>query len=210
MGDGSCHFPCPVALGWRRSGAWRRRSHLARLDCIAVGAQDDGTAFHRRGRLACDHWRNPHRRSTFDLPWDQEENSERLPLIRPCNEHHRGPEEAPFPSNVGLLFFNPKPHRFFPATQIEVVWFPEGAGGDRFEEQTFQGPLSRMVRDCTCIRRNYWSETVVKHPDRAEAARVGDFPHAAVEDAVVNAIHHRSYEEREPGEVRISPEDSRS
>ena len=27
-----------------------------------------------------------------------------------------GPSEAPFPKNVGLLFFNDKPHRFFPAT----------------------------------------------------------------------------------------------
>ena len=40
-----------------------------------------------------------------------------------------GPSEAPFPKNVGLLFFNEEPHRFFPATQIDVVFFPEGAGG---------------------------------------------------------------------------------
>ena len=119
-----------------------------------------------------------------------------------------GPDEAPFPLNVGLLFFNPKPHHFFPATQIDVVWFPDGAGGDRFEEKTFQGPLARMVREALdYLRRNYLSETVIKHPDRAEATRVENFPHAAVEEAVVNAIYHRSYEEREPVEVRISPEE---
>ena len=119
-----------------------------------------------------------------------------------------GPEEAPFPLNVGLLFFNPEPHRFFPATQIDVVWFPDGPGGDRFEEKTFQGPLARMVREALdYIRRNYLSETVIKHPDRAEATRVENFPYAAVEEAVVNAIYHRSYEEREPVEVRISPEE---
>jgi len=43
-----------------------------------------------------------------------------------------GPAEACFPKNIGLLFFNDAPHRFFPATQIDVVWFPDGAGGDRF------------------------------------------------------------------------------
>ena len=119
-----------------------------------------------------------------------------------------GPEEAPFPLNVGLLFFNPEPHRFFPATQIDVVWFPDGPGGDRFEEKTFQGPLARMVREALdYIRRNYLSETVIKYPDRAEATRVENFPYAAVEEAVVNAIYHRSYEEREPVEVRISPEE---
>src|SRR5690606_40310854 len=38
----------------------------------------------------------------------------------------RGTPEALFPLNVGLLFFHPEPHRFFPATQIDVVWFPDG------------------------------------------------------------------------------------
>ena len=50
-----------------------------------------------------------------------------------------GPTEAPLVKNVGLLFFNEHPHQYFPATQIDVVWFPEGAGGDRFEEKIFQG-----------------------------------------------------------------------
>ncbi len=42
-----------------------------------------------------------------------------------------GPPEALFPKNVGLMFFNDRPHDFFPATQIDVVWFPDGPGGDR-------------------------------------------------------------------------------
>jgi len=58
-----------------------------------------------------------------------------------------GPSESPFPRNVGLLFFNEEPHRFFPAIQIDVVYFPEGAGGDRFEEKEFRGPLGRITRD---------------------------------------------------------------
>jgi hypothetical protein len=45
---------------------------------------------------------------------------------------------------------------------------------------------------------------VIKHPDRAEATRAWNFPFAAIEEAVVNAVYHRSYEEREPIEVRIS------
>ena len=66
--------------------------------------------------------------------------------------------------------------------QIDVIWFPEGAGGDRY----------------------YLRETVIKHPDRAEATRVWNFRYAAIEEALVNAVYHRSYEEREPIEVRIS------
>jgi len=119
-----------------------------------------------------------------------------------------GPQEAPLVKNVGLLFFNEHPHQFFPATQIDVVWFPEGAGGDRFEEKIFQGPLARMTRESLdYIQRNYLRETVIKHPHRAEAERFWNFPYAAIEEAVVNAVYHRSYEEREPIEVRITPDD---
>jgi ATP-dependent DNA helicase RecG len=49
-----------------------------------------------------------------------------------------GPTESPWPKNVGLLFFNETPERFFPGVQIDVAWFPEGAGGDRFEEKNLQ------------------------------------------------------------------------
>lgn len=45
----------------------------------------------------------------------------------------------------------------------DVVWFPEGAGGDRFDEKIFKGPLSRMTRDAlSVIQRNYLIETVLK------------------------------------------------
>ena len=122
-----------------------------------------------------------------------------------------GPSEACFPKNVGLLFFNDEPHRFFPATQIDVVWFPDGAGGDRFEEKEFRGPLAVILREAIdFIARNYLKETVVKHPRQAEAERFWNYPIAAIEEALVNAIYHRSYEEREPVEVRITLVNERS
>ena len=119
-----------------------------------------------------------------------------------------GPAEALFPKNVGLLFFNDRPHEFFPATQIDVVWFPDGPGGDHFEEKEFRGPLAAILRDAVSyIESNYLKEAVVKHPDRPEADRFWNYPIAAVEEALGNAIYHRSYEEREPVEVRITPEE---
>jgi ATP-dependent DNA helicase RecG len=119
-----------------------------------------------------------------------------------------GPSESLFPKNVGLLFFNEEPHRFFPATQIDVVWFPEGAGGDRFEEKVFRGPLAQITRDAIAfIERSYVKETVIKHPERPEAERFWNFPVDAIEEAVVNAVYHRSYQEREPVEVRITADD---
>ena len=46
-----------------------------------------------------------------------------------------GPDESVRPKNVGLMFFNEAPSRFFPQTQIDVVNFPEGAGADSFTER---------------------------------------------------------------------------
>jgi Predicted transcriptional regulator containing an HTH domain and an uncharacterized domain shared with the mammalian protein Schlafen len=51
---------------------------------------------------------------------------------------------------VGLLFFNEAPERFFPATQIDVVWFPDGAGGDRsirMEDLRRRKAVSRRYRN---------------------------------------------------------------
>ena len=70
------------------------------------------------------------------------------------------------------------------------------------------GPLAQITRDAiSFIERNYLKETVIKHPDRPEAERLWNFPLAAIEEAVVNAVYHRSYEIREPVEVRITRED---
>ena len=104
-----------------------------------------------------------------------------------------GPTEMAFPKNVGLLFFNEHPEQFFPAIQIDVVYFPDNEGGDRFEEKEFRGPLGHITRDAVdYIRRNYLKEIIVKHPDRPEADRFWNYPLAAIEEAVVNAVYHRS------------------
>jgi ATP-dependent DNA helicase RecG len=119
-----------------------------------------------------------------------------------------GADEQMLPKNAGLLFFNETPERFFPATQIDVVWFPQGPGGDHFDEKTFAGPLDRITRNAlNHIQTNYLKQTVVKHSDRAEVDRFWNFPYAAIEEAVVNAVYHRTYEIREPVEIRITPED---
>jgi len=116
-----------------------------------------------------------------------------------------GPKEATFPLNIGLMMFTKDPYKYFPYTQIDIVWFgADGAGGDKFSEKIFKGPIHLMTQEALgFIERNFITETVIKHPDTAIATRVKNFPYAAIEEAVVNAVYHRDYSVREPIEIRI-------
>lgn len=109
------------------------------------------------------------------------------------------------PRNIGLLFFNDQPDKFFPYAQIDVVYFPQGEGGDQIQEEIFKGPLDHQLRGALrYIRNNFITEKIIKLPDRAEARRFFNYPYLAIEEALVNAVYHRSYEIREPIEVRIN------
>lgn len=133
----------------------------------------------------------------------------KMDFTKLCRQMHivSGPDEFLRPLNVGLLFFNEHPDRFFPYTQIDVVQFPDGPGGDRFSEKIFKGPIHRMVREALAyIRASLIVETVIKHPDRPEAERFYNYPYEAIEEALVNAIYHRGYDVREPVEVRVLPD----
>ncbi len=118
-----------------------------------------------------------------------------------------GSSEACYPQNVGLMFFNPKPEDFFPQTQIDIVEFPDGPGSDRFIEKTFRGPLEKQLRDALAYLQNQVLKVaVIKEPQRAESHRVWNFPYSAIEEILSNAVFHRSYDVREPIEVRVEPD----
>ena len=116
-----------------------------------------------------------------------------------------GGDEYLKPRNIGLLFFNDEPQTFFPYIQIDVVHFPDDEGGDIIQEAIFKGPLDQQLRDALRhIKNNFITERVLKIPGQAEAKRFFNYPYEAIEEALVNAVYHRSYEIREPIEVRIN------
>ncbi len=41
-----------------------------------------------------------------------------------------GPSEHIFPRNVGLMLFSENPEKFFPATRVEIVYFPNGEAAE--------------------------------------------------------------------------------
>lgn len=108
------------------------------------------------------------------------------------------------PKNVGLMFFCMEPDRFFPCTQIDIVQFPDGLGGDNIIENTFKGPLHQQLREALQFIKNFIiTKKIVKRSDKAEADWVFNYPYAALEEALSNAVYHRAYDIREPIEVRV-------
>lgn len=121
----------------------------------------------------------------------------------------RGPREYRKPVNVGLMFFNERPDNFFPYTQIEVVVKPDPTGiGMR--ERIFRGPIDKLLMNALeYIRSSVIEEYITKRPDEAEAVRIYNWPYRAVEEALSNAIYHRSYQIHEPVTVTITPDEMR-
>ena len=118
----------------------------------------------------------------------------------------RGPSEYRKPVNVGLMFFSDRPDAFFPYARIEVVDKPDPTGIG-MTEKVFAGPLDRQLRDSLAYIRNYIvKEFVTKVPDSELAVRAFNWPFRAVEEALSNAVYHRSYQVREPITVTVTPD----
>lgn len=115
----------------------------------------------------------------------------------------KGANEDIRPVNVGLLFFCKEPERFFDRSWIELVWHQDDTGNN-FKELYFKGPIQKQLRDAlSFLTTNIIVEQVVKHTGKAEADRFYNFPFAAVEEALSNAVYHKSYELRSPIEVQV-------
>lgn len=116
-----------------------------------------------------------------------------------------GSPESIKPLNVGILMFSERPEKYFRYARIEIVDIPDPTGTN-MEEKTFSGPIQRQLTDALLYIKNYViKEKVIKKSDKAEAERYVNYPYAAIEEILANAVYHRSYQINEPITVRISP-----
>ncbi len=117
-----------------------------------------------------------------------------------------GPPESLLPVNAGLLFFNDKPEQFFAGAKTELVGY-EDETGKEFTEKRFTGPLHLQIKSVLdFIRSNVIRERVIKQSQREGAQRAFNYPFAALEEVIVNAFYHRSYELDNPIEINVFPD----
>jgi len=111
------------------------------------------------------------------------------------------------PKNAALLFFHHYPERIYPGAFIRFAEFPDDAGGNVIEEKVFAGPLHHQIKECVNFLRGRLTRRVQKHPDRPQTSLWLDYPEEAIEEAVVNALHHRDYKtSTEATLVRLFPD----
>lgn len=123
---------------------------------------------------------------------------QRLDLVVKVNGHFA-------PRNVALLFFNEQPERYFRGAKIEVAQFGDDAGGDTIEERTFLGPLPTQAKEVLNYLNSLTGQVLRKQSNVPEVEKAVAYPHPALEESLVNAIYHRSYQEEEPTKVYLYP-----
>ena len=108
------------------------------------------------------------------------------------------------PKNVGLLLFSKNPEQYFPYARIEIVHFLDEVG-DRFTEKILHGPIHLQLEAAlTYLREQVLAEKVIKVLGDEKAVRCFNYPYEALEEILANAVFHKSWDDRNPIEVRIN------
>ena len=139
---------------------------------------------------------------------DLYEESKQIPFADLCLNMKivNGPKEALRPLNVGLLFFSRNPEKFLERSWIELVIHKDKTGKN-FSEKYFKGPIQHQLRALLdYFKNNVIEEVVEKVAHKAEANRHFNFPYEAIEEALSNAVYHKSYEMDKPIEVQLWPD----
>ena len=120
-----------------------------------------------------------------------------------------GPTENRQIKNCAIMMFCEHPEKFFPVTQVDIVLFPEGCIDNpdlMIEVPKIVGPIPQIINDTlSYLRTNVIKQKIIKPADTEKSDKIFNYPYQALEEAVVNALYHRDYQEREPVEITIEP-----
>ena len=133
-----------------------------------------------------------------------------LPKVLEQMDLLEGPNEQRYIKNVAAMMFCEHPEKFFRTTQVDIVVFPNGRDNDpdnMIEMPAIKGPVPQMIQETmSYLRVNVVKERIIKQAHDEHSLRFFNYPYQALEEAVVNALYHRDYREREPVEITIEPQ----
>ena len=120
---------------------------------------------------------------------------ERLKLVRHIGDRRDGDMLVPVwaPRNVALLFFHQAPHDFFSGAKTEIAIYTHEDYVP--EEKLITGPIDQQIEETLSFIL-----TTTKEEAGHEFVA---YPSRALREAVVNAFHHRGYEECDNNPIKI-------
>lgn len=213
-------YKCPVAFPTEKARHWEKAYYIRKMSStIKAGPQEERELVMMSNRVPFDDRINHHAEVEDLRPVLIADFLHRVgsrlyddAMTRPLLEVARdmkivgGTTEYCKPLNVGLMFFNEAPDDFFRYAQIEVVDKPVPTG-ERMVEKVFRGPLDKQLQEALAYIKNYMLKMEITKVDgQPEAIHTWNIPYKAVEEALSNAVYHRSYEIYEPITVTLTPE----
>lgn len=133
------------------------------------------------------------------------EESTKIPFSELCRHLMiaKGSDELLRPTNAGLLLFNEHPEKYFSGATVDVLIHKNEVGKD-YTEKIFSGSIIQQIRDVLqYFKSTIVEELVIKSARQAESIRFFNYPFQAIEEAIVNAVYHKSYERENPVEIQI-------
>lgn len=115
-----------------------------------------------------------------------------------------GSTECLKPKNFAILFYANDPEKYIPYARIEIVRFHDDVG-DSFDEKVLHGPIHIQLDEAMRYLKEMLVEKVIKIDGQSESIRCWNYPFAALEEVVANAVYHKSWDDRNPIEIRINP-----
>ena len=131
-----------------------------------------------------------------------------LPEILEQMDLFVGPSERRMLRNVAAMMFCEHPEKIFKYTQVDIVIFPKGRVNDpdNFSETTIYGSVPQLVNGAlTHLKNTVIREFVSKQKNVPESLRFFNYPIQALEEAIVNSLYHRDYQQHEPVEISVEP-----
>ena len=120
---------------------------------------------------------------------------ERLKLVRKIGDRRDGDMLVPVFAlqTVALLFFYLAPHDYFSGVKTEIATYTHD--DDVTEENPIIGPIDKQIEETLSF--------ILKTTKEEAGHEFVAYPTRALQEAVVNAFHHRGYEECDNNPIKI-------
>jgi ATP-dependent DNA helicase RecG len=105
------------------------------------------------------------------------------------------------PRNFALLMFGKEPTRFFPGAWTKVSFYPGKDRGEKTAERhDLTGTVVGQAKKAIELLKTHISTVYDKESSMPNASK---YPERAIQEAVINAIVHRDFEQEEPTSITV-------